>query len=99
MADSVSDDRAELFAASDLEAWCGNSGSMAARGVAEMTSRISSEEEEDDASLWREKVTGGEEILRWLTGDDGGLAEVPRRENVRGMNEVRMAGGERPGYI
>jgi hypothetical protein len=28
---------------------------MAARGVVEMTSKISSEEEEDDASLWREK--------------------------------------------
>jgi hypothetical protein len=28
---------------------------MAARGVAEMTSKISSEEEEDDASLWRKK--------------------------------------------
>jgi hypothetical protein len=28
---------------------------MAARGVAEMTSKISSEEEEYDASLWRKK--------------------------------------------
>jgi hypothetical protein len=28
---------------------------MAARGVAEMISKISSEEEEDDASLWRER--------------------------------------------
>jgi hypothetical protein len=28
---------------------------MAARGVAEMTSKISSEEEEDDASLWRKE--------------------------------------------
>jgi hypothetical protein len=28
---------------------------MAARGVAEMASKISSEEEEDDASLWRKK--------------------------------------------
>jgi hypothetical protein len=28
---------------------------MAARGVAEMTSKISKEEEEDEASLWREK--------------------------------------------
>jgi hypothetical protein len=28
---------------------------MAARGVAEIISKISSEEEDDDASLWREK--------------------------------------------
>jgi hypothetical protein len=28
---------------------------MAARGVAEMISKISKEEEEDEASLWREK--------------------------------------------
>jgi hypothetical protein len=28
---------------------------MAARGVAEITSKISSEEEEDNASLWRKK--------------------------------------------
>jgi hypothetical protein len=53
MVDSVSDDRAELSVASDFEAWRGDSGSMAARGVAEMTSKILSEDEEDDASLWR----------------------------------------------
>jgi hypothetical protein len=35
-----------------------------------------------------EKVTGGEEFLWWLTGDDGALAEALRRENARGMNEV-----------
>jgi hypothetical protein len=29
---------------------------MMARGVAEITSNISSEDEEDDASLWREKL-------------------------------------------
>jgi hypothetical protein len=29
---------------------------MAARGVAEMTSKISSEDEEDDASLWRKEL-------------------------------------------
>jgi hypothetical protein len=56
MADSVSDDRAELSAASDFEAWRGDSGSIAARDVAEMTSNISSEDEEDDASLWRKKL-------------------------------------------
>jgi hypothetical protein len=56
MADSVSDDRAELSAASDFEAWRGDSGSIAARGVAEMTSKISSENKEDDASLWRKNL-------------------------------------------
>jgi hypothetical protein len=53
MADSVSEDRAEPSAASDLEAWQGDSGSMAASGVAVITSKISSEDKEDDASLWR----------------------------------------------
>jgi hypothetical protein len=53
MADSVSEDRAEPSAISDLEAWRGDSGSMAASGVAVITSKISSEDEEDDASLWR----------------------------------------------
>jgi hypothetical protein len=54
MADSVSDDIAELSAASDFVAWRGDSGSMAARGVAEMISKTSKEEEEDEASLWQE---------------------------------------------
>jgi hypothetical protein len=56
MAGSVSDDRAELIAALDFEAWRGDSGSIAARGVAEITSKISSEDEEDDASLWQKKL-------------------------------------------
>jgi hypothetical protein len=56
MADSVSEDRAEPSAASDLEAWRGDSGSMAASGVAVMTSKISSEDEGDDASLWRKML-------------------------------------------
>jgi hypothetical protein len=56
MADSVLDDRAEPSAASDLEAWRGDSGSMAASGVVVITSKISSEDEEDDASLWRKKL-------------------------------------------
>jgi hypothetical protein len=51
IADSISEDRTEPSAASDLEAWQDDSGSMAARGVAVMTSKISSEDEEDDASL------------------------------------------------
>jgi hypothetical protein len=33
---------------------------MVARGVAEITSNILSEDKEDDASLWQEKAAGGE---------------------------------------
>jgi hypothetical protein len=56
MADSVSEDCAEPSAASDLEAWRGASGSMAANSVAVITSKTSSKDEEDDASLWRKKL-------------------------------------------
>jgi hypothetical protein len=35
-----------------------------------------------------EKATGGEEILRWLIGDDGALVEVLRRERAWEVNEV-----------
>jgi hypothetical protein len=31
-----------------------------------------------------EKATDGEEILRWLIGDDGALVEALRRERERG---------------
>jgi hypothetical protein len=31
-----------------------------------------------------EKVTGGEELLRWLIGDHGALAEALRRKNAWG---------------
>jgi hypothetical protein len=60
---------------------------MAARGVAEMISKTSKEEEEDEASL-RQKVTGGKEIPWWLVGDHGALVEALRREKARGANEV-----------
>jgi hypothetical protein len=60
---------------------------MAARGMAEMISKTSKEEEEDEASLQR-KVTGGEEIPRWLIGDHEALVEALRREKVWGANEV-----------
>jgi hypothetical protein len=56
---------------------------MAARGVAKMISKTSKEEEEDEASL-RRKVTGGEEILRWLVGDRGALVKALRREKAWG---------------
>jgi hypothetical protein len=56
MADSILEDRVEPSVASDLEAWRDDSGSMVARGVAVMTSKISSEDEKDDASLWRKEL-------------------------------------------
>jgi hypothetical protein len=51
---------------------------MAARGVAEMMSRISKEEEEDESSSWRKNDR------RRLVGDHGALVEALKRENVRG---------------
>jgi hypothetical protein len=56
MADLVSDDLVEYPAASDVVAWWDVSGSMVARGVAEMMARI--KDEEDEASLWRKKKSG-----------------------------------------
>jgi hypothetical protein len=54
IADSKSIDLAEFPVASDVMAWCDEvSGSMAARGVADMMSKISSDED-DEASLWQE---------------------------------------------
>jgi hypothetical protein len=60
---------------------------MAARGVAEMTSKISSADEEDDASLWWEEMTGGEEFLWWLARDDEALVGALRGESASGVNE------------
>jgi hypothetical protein len=48
---------------------------MAARGVAEMTSKISSEKEEDDASLWRKKPLA----MRKSYGGSSEIAELSRR--------------------
>jgi hypothetical protein len=52
IADSMSDDLPEFPVASDVAAWYDVSGSMAARGVADMTSRIS-RDKDYEASLWR----------------------------------------------
>jgi hypothetical protein len=54
MVDSVSDDLAEFLVASDVAAWYDVSGSMAARGVVKMTSRIL-RDEDDEASLWQKR--------------------------------------------
>jgi hypothetical protein len=35
-----------------------------------------------------EKATGGEEVLRWLVGDDEALVEALRRERALGETEV-----------
>jgi hypothetical protein len=60
---------------------------MAARGVAEMTSKISKEEEEDEASLWQEKSP----VAKNSRGGSSKIAELVealRRENAWGVNEV-----------
>jgi hypothetical protein len=64
----VSVDLAEFPVTSDIAAWCDEvSGSMAARGVADITSKISIDED-DEASLWRENRDAGVEYFgRWLT--------------------------------
>jgi hypothetical protein len=89
IANFVSEDLAEFLAASDAAAWWDDSGSMAARGVAEIMSRIS-REEEDEASLWRKKgkVTGGEEfraVARWRSWSSHGGTE---ERECAGENEV-----------
>jgi hypothetical protein len=73
---------------------------MVARGVAEITSRIS-RDEEDEASLWQKKKRwpASRSSRRWLTGDRGALAAALKRENVRNGMRCEMAGGDRPGYI
>jgi hypothetical protein len=85
MADSVSEDRTEPSAASDLEASRGDSGSMAASGVAVRTSRISSEDEEDDASLWRKTLPAAR---------SSAVARRRSRSSRGGAEERECDGGE-----
>jgi hypothetical protein len=59
---------------------------MAASGVAVMTSKISSEDEDDDASLWR-KGYRRRRSPRWLVGDDEALVAALKRERATGVNE------------
>jgi hypothetical protein len=57
---------------------------MAASGVAVITSKISSEDEEDEASLWRKNIAGGEDLPRWLVGEDEALVAALKREKATG---------------
>jgi hypothetical protein len=59
---------------------------MVASGVAVITSKISSKDEEDNASLWR-KHHRGEDFTRWLVGDDVALVAALKRENATWVNE------------
>jgi hypothetical protein len=59
---------------------------MAASGVVLMTSKTSSEDEEDDASLWRKRYRR-RVSPRWLVGDDEALVAALRREKATGQNE------------
>jgi hypothetical protein len=59
---------------------------MAASGVMEMTSKISSEDEEDEASLWR-KMLPAARFSTVVAGDSEALVAALRREKVTGVNE------------
>jgi hypothetical protein len=96
----VSVDLAEFLVTSEVAAWCKEVfGSMAARGVADMTSKISIDED-DEASLWRENWGAGVEVF-WSVAYRiyGALAAALRRENARDGMRCGMAQAHRPGYI
>jgi hypothetical protein len=59
---------------------------MAASGVAVRISKISSEDEEDDASLWQ-KCYRRRVSPRWLIRDDEALVAALKRERAMGVNE------------
>jgi hypothetical protein len=59
---------------------------MAASGVAVRTSKISSEDEDDDASLWR-KCCRRRGSPRRLAGDGEALVAALKREKATGANE------------
>jgi hypothetical protein len=86
MADSVSEERAEPSAASDLEAWRGDSGSIAASGVAVITSKILSVRRGRRCQLVAKNVAGGEDFPRWLVRDDEALVVALKREKATGVN-------------
>jgi hypothetical protein len=67
--DFVSVNLAKFPETLDIAAWCDEvSGSMAVRGVADITSKISIDED-DEASLWRENQDAGVEYSgQWLAG-------------------------------
>jgi hypothetical protein len=72
---------------------------MVARGVAEMMSRIS-RDEDDEASLWRKNRGTDVDVFRLVARQIcGALAAVLRRENVRDGMRSEMARADRPGYI
>jgi hypothetical protein len=60
---------------------------MAASGVAVITSKISSKDEEDDASLWQKMMPVARIFPRWLIGDGVALMAALKRENAMGANE------------
>jgi hypothetical protein len=93
----VSVDLAEFPVASDVAAWCDEvSGSMVARGAADMTSKISSNED-DEASLWRSNRVAGDEYSGWWLAGFMELLQRHRGERMRGG--CGMAQADRPGYM
>jgi hypothetical protein len=59
---------------------------MAASGVAVMTSKTSSEDEEDDASLWRKTLPAARSSAVARGGSEALVAAL-RREKAMGENE------------
>jgi hypothetical protein len=72
---------------------------MAARGVADITSRIS-RDEDDEASLWWKSRGTGVEVF-WLVARRiyRALTAALRRESARGEMRCEMVWADRPGYI
>jgi hypothetical protein len=99
IADSISDDLAELPVALDVAAWYDVYGSMAARGVMDITSRIS-RDEDDEASLWW-KSRGADVEVFWPVAHRiyRALAAALRRESARSEMRCEMAWADRSGYI
>jgi hypothetical protein len=77
-------DLAKFPVASDVAAWYDDvSGSMAARGVADMMSRIS-RDKDDEANLWQKNRGAGVEVFRPVARPIyRALTAALRRENAR----------------
>jgi hypothetical protein len=84
----MSIDPAKLSEASDVVAWYDVSRSMADRGVADMTSIIS-KDEEDKASLWRKKSKTAGEVFRLVARRRSQSSHSGAKEREgEGWNEV-----------
>jgi hypothetical protein len=95
----MSVDPAEFPEASDVAAWYDVSGSMAARGVEDMTSRISKTKKTKPACGGKNRRPSVWYSGRWLAEDRRALTAALRRVKVKNGMRGEMARGDRPGYI